>query len=545
MYSVGVVSLGCSKNRVDTELMLGILRKAGYRITADEREADILIVNTCGFIEPAKQESIDTLLSLARYKQEGRLKLLAATGCLTQRYEQAILQDMPEVDLVLGVSQYPMLPRAIEEALAGKRPSYCAPEASVLCGERVLTTAPYTAYVRIADGCDNRCAYCAIPLIRGGFRSRDMQSVLDEIRALAEQGVKEHVLVAQDTSRFGMDTHGRSLLPELMVRAADIPGVEWLRVLYCYPDEVDDTLLEAMASRPNICRYLDLPLQHADPQLLRRMNRRGDIEQTRAFLKKAREMGFTLRTTFITGFPGEPPVKPGISVADFYTAMFACMGAMFAIYNRDVVGTGEGQMIDCCLTESMLRLQESIIAEYSYDGTIRTRIGNGTLVTVPSGHFLTKDGKYLVLSVSGDKLFKQWCESMGRPELAAVEDYKTGAGRTANREEINAICAEWAREHTIEECLEVLGDDIPNCPVYNVADIMQDEHFKARNAIVDVDTEQFGTLKMQNCVPKMYGTPGEIKWAGAPLGKFNEEVYGEKLGLTPEDLAKLKEEGVI
>lgn len=285
--------------------MLGILRKAGYRITADEREADILIVNTCGFIEPAKQESIDTLLSLARYKQEGRLKLLAATGCLTQRYEQAILQDMPEVDLVLGVSQYPMLPRAIEEALAGKRPSYCAPDAGVLCGERVLTTAPYTAYVRIADGCDNRCAYCAIPLIRGGFRSRDMQSVLDEIRALADQGVREHVLVAQDTSRFGMDTHGRSLLPELMIRAADIPGVEWLRVLYCYPDEVDDTLLEAMASRPNICRYLDLPLQHADPQLLRRMNRRGDIEQTRAFLKKAREMGFTLRTTFITGFPGE------------------------------------------------------------------------------------------------------------------------------------------------------------------------------------------------------------------------------------------------
>ena len=153
MYSVGVVSLGCSKNRVDTELMLGILRKAGYRITADEREADILIVNTCGFIEPAKQESIDTLLSLARYKQEGKLKLLAATGCLTQRYEQAILQDMPEVDLVLGVSQYPMLPRAIEEALAGKRPSYCAPEPTVLCGERVLTTAPYTAYVRIADGC--------------------------------------------------------------------------------------------------------------------------------------------------------------------------------------------------------------------------------------------------------------------------------------------------------------------------------------------------------------------------------------------------------
>lgn len=305
MYTVGVISLGCSKNRVDTELMLGILKHAGYRITADEREADILIVNTCGFIDPAKQESIDTLLSLAEYKTRGRLKLLVATGCLAQRYEQALLTDMPEVDLLLGVSQYPMLPQAIEEALAGKRASYCQENLSVLCGERVLTTAPYTAYVRIADGCDNRCAYCAIPLIRGGFRSRDMQSVLDEIRTLAEQGVREHVLVAQDTSRFGMDTHDRSLLPELMTRAAEIPGVEWLRVLYCYPDEVDDDLLRAMASKPNICRYLDLPLQHADPELLRRMNRRGDIEKTRTFLKKARDMGFTLRTTFITGFPGE------------------------------------------------------------------------------------------------------------------------------------------------------------------------------------------------------------------------------------------------
>ncbi len=305
MYSVGVVSLGCSKNRVDTELMLGILEKAGYRVTANEREADILIVNTCGFIDPAKQESIDTLLELAQYKTTGRLKLLVATGCLVQRYEKALLEDMPEIDLLLGVSQYPLLPQAIEQALSGKRASYCAQDMGVLSGERVLTTAPYTAYVRIAEGCDNRCAYCAIPLIRGGFRSRDIGGVLDEIRRLADSGVREHVLVAQDTSRFGIDRAGRSLLPELMQRAADIPGVEWLRVLYCYPDEVGDDLLAAMASRPNICRYLDLPLQHADPDLLKRMNRRGDIEETRAFLKKAREMGFTLRTTFITGFPGE------------------------------------------------------------------------------------------------------------------------------------------------------------------------------------------------------------------------------------------------
>ena len=177
MLTVGVVSMGCSKNRVDTELMLGILKNAGYAITADEREADILIVNTCGFIDPAKQESIDTILNLAEYKETGKCKLLVATGCLVQRYEEALKSDMPEIDLLMGVSQYEQLPRAIEEALSGKRPSYCAPKNDILEGERVLTTAPYTAYIRIADGCDNRCTYCAIPLIRGGFRSRDMEDV--------------------------------------------------------------------------------------------------------------------------------------------------------------------------------------------------------------------------------------------------------------------------------------------------------------------------------------------------------------------------------
>jgi len=306
MLTVGVVSLGCSKNQVDTELMLSILEKAGYRITPNEQEADILIVNTCGFIDPAKQESIDTLLSLAEYKENGKCRLLVATGCLVQRYEEALKADMPEIDVLMGVSQYEKLPQAIEEALKGKRPSYCMPdETSILSGDRVLTTAPYTAYIRIADGCDNRCTYCAIPLIRGAFRSREMEDVLAEIRTLAAQGVREHVLVAQDTSRFGIDKCGKSLLPELLTKAADIPGVEWLRVLYTYPDEVSQELLDAMAQKPNICKYLDLPLQHADPELLRRMNRRGDIEKTKALLKKARDMGFILRTTFITGFPGE------------------------------------------------------------------------------------------------------------------------------------------------------------------------------------------------------------------------------------------------
>ena len=305
MYKVGVVSLGCAKNRVDTELMLGILERGGYELTTDESHADVLIVNTCGFINSAKEESVDTLLTLAKYKQTGRCRLLVATGCLTQRYEKDLFAEIPELDLLLGVNQYERLPEALTEALRGKRASYCADDLHILSGERVLTTPPYMAYIRVADGCDNCCAYCAIPLIRGGFRSRPMEEVLAEIRALAERGVREFVIVAQDTSRFGVDREGRSLLPELLAQAAEIPGVEWLRVLYCYPDEVDDHLLEVMAAHANICRYIDLPLQHADPELLARMNRRGEWPKVKAFLKRAREMGFTLRTTFIVGFPGE------------------------------------------------------------------------------------------------------------------------------------------------------------------------------------------------------------------------------------------------
>lgn len=327
MFRVGVVSLGCAKNRVDTELMLGILDRNGYELTTDDSQADIMIVNTCGFINAAKEESVDTLLSLAQYKKKGRLKLLVATGCLAQRYATDLLAEIPELDLLLGVNQYEQLPQALTEALAGKRASYCADDLHILSGERVLSTAPYMAYIRIADGCDNRCAYCAIPLIRGRFRSRPMDEVLAEMRGLAERGVKEQVIVAQDTSRFGVDTQGRSLLPDLLSQAADIPGIEWLRVLYLYPDEVDERLLDVMASRPNICKYVDLPLQHADPTLLRRMNRRGSMESTRALLHKARAMGFTLRTTFIVGFPGETEAQFELLMDFVREIQFDRMGA--------------------------------------------------------------------------------------------------------------------------------------------------------------------------------------------------------------------------
>jgi len=247
----------------------------------------------------------------------------------------------------------------------------------------------------------------------------------------------------------------------------------------------------------------------------------------------------------ITGFPDMPPIKPGISTADFFTAMFSCIGVMFAIYSRDVLGTGQGQHIDCCLTESMIRIQESILTEYMYDGTIRQRIGNSAEVTVPSGHFATKDGKYLVMTVSGDKLFALCCKKMGREDLLENPRYQGQVNRAAHREELNGIVADWAAERTIDECLAIFGDEIPCTKVYDAADIMNEEHYKVRNMFVEVMSEKFGKLTMQNVVPKMSGTPGAVNWAGPAIGAYNEEIYRGRLGVSEEEFARLQEEGVI
>ncbi len=247
----------------------------------------------------------------------------------------------------------------------------------------------------------------------------------------------------------------------------------------------------------------------------------------------------------VTGYPDTPPVKPGISTADFYCAMFACIGVMFAVYNRDVVGTGKGQMVDCCLTDSMIRLQESILAEYSYDGDVRQRIGNAAMVTVPSGHFLTKDGKYLVMTISGDKLFAECCRKIGREDLLSNPRYEGQTKRTEHRDELNQIVADWAAQRTIDECLAIFGEEIPCSKVYDAADIFADEHIKAREMLVDVPTERFGTLRMQNVVPKMSGTPGKVNWAGPDMGAYNKEVFCGKLGLSEQELEKLQAEGVI
>ena len=304
-YTVGAVSLGCNKNRVDTETALGLLKEKGFRLTGDPAEADILLVNTCGFIDPAKEESVNTILEMAEYKKTGRCRVLVVTGCLSQRYPGDLLKEIPEIDVLLGVNQYAELPAAIEKALGKERPCLCSDDHSYYEHDRVLTTPFYSAYIRIGEGCSNRCTFCAIPMIRGPYRSRDEDAVLREIAALAADGVREHILVAQDTTRYGTEDHPHTTLPALMRKAAVIDGVAWLRVLYCYPDETNDELLDVLADADNVCPYLDIPVQHINADLLRRMHRRGTREDILRCVRGARARGLTLRTSLIVGFPGE------------------------------------------------------------------------------------------------------------------------------------------------------------------------------------------------------------------------------------------------
>ena len=306
MKKVGMVSLGCAKNRVDSEVILGTLKEAGYEIVSDPAEAEIIFVNTCGFIEPAKEESIEAIFEMAKYKETGRLQKLFVTGCLAQRYIDDLYREMPEVDGFMGVADYTRLLEMMREAEAGGRPRYVCDGERFFHAERVLTTPAYSAYVKISDGCDNRCSYCAIPLIRGPYHSRPFDSIVEECRELAARGVTEITLIAQDTSRYGNDfPEGKLLLPELLKAVSAIEGVHWVRVLYCYPDTTDDRLLDAIANLPKVAPYVDLPLQHIDESLLKRMNRRGSPEWIKSRISACKERGLTTRTTMIVGFPGE------------------------------------------------------------------------------------------------------------------------------------------------------------------------------------------------------------------------------------------------
>ena len=303
---VGLVSLGCAKNRVDSENLLGMLAQRGMEIVADPAEADVIFVNTCGFIESAKEESIEAIFDMAQYKKTGKLQKLFVTGCLAQRYPDALMDEIPEIDGIMGVADYARLSQMLADAADGQRPCYIQNGARFLHTPRILTTPGYSAFVKISDGCDNRCTYCAIPLIRGGYASRPFDDIVDECRRLAESGVTELTLIAQDTSRYGCDLgDGKLLLPELLKAVSDIEGVHWVRVLYCYPDSTDDKLLDAIADLPKVAPYLDLPLQHINDRLLRRMNRRGSSEWIKSRIAECRRRGLIVRTTMIVGFPGE------------------------------------------------------------------------------------------------------------------------------------------------------------------------------------------------------------------------------------------------
>lgn len=296
-----IVSLGCDKNRIDTEHMLGMLAESSAVLTDRPEDADVIIVNTCGFIEDAKRESIDAILEMAQHKQQG--KALIVTGCLAQRYAEQLQKEMPEVDAFLGVSAYSRLPEAINAALCGKKYVCCERLDGQLSG-RVLTTPAHTAYVRISDGCSNKCSYCAIPMIRGPLRSRSIKNVLEEISNLRESGVQETILIAQDTTRYGEDL-GKRMLPKLVDEAADIMQGGWLRVMYCYPEGITDELIETMLQKNSVCRYMDIPIQHFSDNVLLRMNRRHTGETAAELVKRLHDAGFALRTSLITGFPGE------------------------------------------------------------------------------------------------------------------------------------------------------------------------------------------------------------------------------------------------
>lgn len=308
-YKVGMISLGCPKNQVDAEHMLAMMDAEGWEIVDYVDGCDVVIVNTCGFIDDAKKEAIENILDMVELKKEGVISKIIVTGCLAQRYKEEIVKEIPEVDAVVGIGANGDIIKTVEEVMSGvdtieKYPPQCE---LPLEGQRILTTPQYWAYLKIGEGCSNRCTYCTIPSIRGNMRSRSMENIIDEAKQLAELGVKELILIAQDTTSYGLDLYGELKLPELLNELCKINSIEWIRLLYCYPDRITDELIETMKNQEKIVNYIDLPLQHADDKILKAMNRRGDQALIRSVISKLRAEipDVVIRTTFIVGFPGE------------------------------------------------------------------------------------------------------------------------------------------------------------------------------------------------------------------------------------------------
>lgn len=385
--NIGLVSLGCAKNQTDAEIMLGILADDGCNIVSDPAEADVIVVNTCGFIESAKRESIDAILEMAEYKN-GRCKLLIATGCLAERYSGEILTELPEVDAVLGTGDYDKIAEIIKEAFDGKKPVLCGnkdrtPEERL---PRILSTPPYTAYLKIADGCDNNCTYCAIPKIRGHFRSRKIEDIADEARDLAENGVRELILIAQDTTRYGVDLYGEYKLDTLLEELVKIEKIDWIRVHYFYPEAITDALIDTMAKHDKICNYIDMPVQHADNDILRRMARRTSREQMLEKINKIRAKmpDSIIRTSIIVGFPGETE-EQFRTLCDFVRDVkFDRMGVFAYSQEEDTAAAEFADQIDEAVKEErldkLMTIQQKISLELN-----QAKIGK-TLEVIVEGY---------------------------------------------------------------------------------------------------------------------------------------------------------------
>jgi ribosomal protein S12 methylthiotransferase len=379
--TVGLISLGCSKNQVDAEHMLAALRDEGFLISSDISSCDAVIINTCGFIKAARRESAEQIKSLGRQKNK-KLRILAVTGCLAERYQGVIKDKFPEADVILGLGSMPDIALALNRAFAGERVVSFGDKLSLsLDGERILANAPWFAYLKIAEGCDNRCAYCAIPDIRGAFRSRPMERIIAEAQSLAQSGVKELNIVAQDTTRYGEDLYKKPMLPKLLDELCAIEEIKWIRLLYCYPERISDELIDTVANHDKIVKYFDIPLQHIDDRVLARMNRRGDSEYIEGLLKKIRSRipGAVIRTTFITGLPGED-VRAFERLAEFVRRQrFERLGC-FA-YSPEKGTPGQAMTDRADARTARLRARRIMRLQRSIAGRIARR-SHGSIATV-------------------------------------------------------------------------------------------------------------------------------------------------------------------
>lgn len=365
-YKIGMVSLGCPKNQVDAEMMLANLIADGFELTNDETQADAIIVNTCGFIEDAKREAIDNILEVAQLKKSGKLKALIVTGCLAQRYKKEMQADLPEIDAIVTLGQNENIARIVRDAINSKEQLLFSSSVSdmALSGDRILTTPQYMAYLKIAEGCDNCCTYCAIPKIRGRYRSRQLDDIIAEAENLANSGVREITVVAQDTTRYGEDLYGKSMLPELLKRLNEIDKLKWIRVLYTYPERISDELLDTVANCDKVLKYFDIPIQHASDDILKRMNRKSDNKGLYELIDKIRTKipGVTLRTTMIVGFPGETD-EDFTTLAQFVkSAKFDRLGCF--MYSQEE-GTLAAEMDDQIEPDIKERRYEVIMTEQS------------------------------------------------------------------------------------------------------------------------------------------------------------------------------------